>query len=74
MAHTLLFDRIDGVAILSLNRPEKYNSFNREMALSLQAALDECEQDVAVRCIVLTGTGKGFCGEKRESNYCEQSW
>lgn len=61
MTPTLHFDRVDGLAILSLNRPEKYNSFNREMALGLQAALDECEQDESIRCIVLTGAGKGFC-------------
>lgn len=50
-----------GVAILALNRPEKYNSFNREMALELQQQLDACAADDAIRCIVLTGTGKGFC-------------
>lgn len=50
-----------GVAVLALNRPEKYNSFNREMALELQAQLDACADDEAVRCIVITGTGKGFC-------------
>ncbi len=50
-----------GVAVLALNRPEKYNSFNREMALALQQQLDACAADDAVRCIVITGTGKGFC-------------
>ncbi|KAK6022253.1 hypothetical protein OSTOST_12060, partial [Ostertagia ostertagi] len=49
----------NGVAILALNRPEKYNSFNREMALELQKQLDACAEDEAVRCIVITGTGKG---------------
>jgi 2-(1,2-epoxy-1,2-dihydrophenyl)acetyl-CoA isomerase len=61
MSLTVLKNTIGGVTVLSLNRPEKYNSFNREMALALQAALDECEQDDSVRCIVLTGAGKGFC-------------
>lgn len=51
----------NGVAILALNRPDKYNSFNREMALGLQQALDTCAADDSVRCIVITGTGKGFC-------------
>ncbi len=51
----------NGVAYVTLNRPEKFNSFNREMALALQQALDECEQDDSVRCIYLTGTGKAFC-------------
>lgn len=61
MSTTILNNTIGGVAVLSLNRPEKYNSFNREMALALQAALDVCAADDAVRCIVLTGAGKGFC-------------
>ena len=51
----------NGVAVLALNRPEKYNSFNREMALALQQELDKSAQDDAVRCIVITGSGKGFC-------------
>jgi 2-(1,2-epoxy-1,2-dihydrophenyl)acetyl-CoA isomerase len=58
---TILINKADGVAILTLNRPEKYNSFNREMALALQEALDTCETDDAIRCIVITGAGKGFC-------------
>lgn len=61
MSTTILTNSIGGVAILSLNRPEKYNSFNREMALALQAALDACASDEATRCIVITGSGKGFC-------------
>jgi len=61
MSETILRNTIGGVRILSLNRPEKYNSFNREMALALQVALDEAEQDDTIRCIVLTGSGKGFC-------------
>lgn len=51
----------DKVAILTLNRPEVFNSFNREMALKLQDELDACEKDVAVRAIVITGEGRAFC-------------
>ena len=58
---TILTTIESGVAILALNRPEKYNSFNREMALTLQQQLDVCAADDAVRCIVITGAGKGFC-------------
>jgi 2-(1,2-epoxy-1,2-dihydrophenyl)acetyl-CoA isomerase len=61
MSQTILVNDIDGIRILSLNRPEKYNSFNREMALALQQALDDCAKDDSVRCVVLTGAGKGFC-------------
>ncbi len=61
MSSTILVNKIGGVTILSLNRPEKYNSFNREMALALQQELDNCAKDESVRCIVITGAGKGFC-------------
>lgn len=49
------------VAVIRLNRPDKFNSFNREMALELHAALDEAEKNKTVRAIVLTGEGKAFC-------------
>ncbi|WP_026452486.1 enoyl-CoA hydratase-related protein [Aequorivita capsosiphonis] len=49
------------VATLTLNRPEVFNSFNREMALLLQSALDACEKNPEVRAIVITGNGKAFC-------------
>ena len=49
------------VAYITLNRPEVFNSFNREMALSLQSVMDECETSEKVRAIVLTGNGKAFC-------------
>ncbi len=49
------------VAILTLNRPEVFNSFNREMALLLQNELDACEKNPEVRAIVITGSGKAFC-------------
>jgi 2-(1,2-epoxy-1,2-dihydrophenyl)acetyl-CoA isomerase len=49
------------VAIISLNRPDKFNSFNREMALSLQKVLEDCAADENVRCVLITGKGKAFC-------------
>lgn len=58
---TILFSIENGVGYITLNRPEKYNSFNREMALELQQRLDECEQGEQVRCIYITGAGKAFC-------------
>ena len=51
----------NGVAYLTLNRPEKFNSFNRDMAVTLQGHLDDCEKDENARCIYITGTGKAFC-------------
>ncbi|MCB0638671.1 MAG: 2-(1,2-epoxy-1,2-dihydrophenyl)acetyl-CoA isomerase [Lewinella sp.] len=49
------------VAILTLNRPAKYNSFTREQALALQEQLKACAENEAVRAILLTGAGKAFC-------------
>jgi|TARA_R100001460_G_scaffold102250_3_gene146580 2-(1,2-epoxy-1,2-dihydrophenyl)acetyl-CoA isomerase len=49
------------VATLTLNRPEVFNSFNREMALLLQNELDAVEKNSEVRAIIITGSGKAFC-------------
>lgn len=46
---------------ISLNRPDKYNSFVREMALALQQELRKAAYDKDIRCIYLTGNGKAFC-------------
>lgn len=51
----------NNVAYITLNRPEVFNSFNREMALRLQDTLDACEANEKVRAIVLSGKGKAFC-------------
>lgn len=51
----------DTVATITLNRPEKFNAINREMALGIQAKLEAAEQTEDVRCIVLTGAGSAFC-------------
>ena len=52
---------INGVGKITLNRPEKYHSFVREMALELQETLDKCNKNKAVRAILITATGKAFC-------------
>ena len=51
----------NGVGIITLNRPDKFNSFVRQMAFDLQKALDDCEANAAVRAIYITGEGKAFC-------------
>lgn len=58
---TILFNIENGIARITLNRPQSFNSFNREMALLLQDKLDECHNNDAVRVIVLSGEGKAFC-------------
>ncbi len=57
---SVLYEKIDAVAKITLNRPTVYNSFNREMALRLQAHLDEAQRDPAIRAVYLTGAGKAF--------------
>ena len=57
----ILFEKIDAVGKITLNRPEKYNSIVREMALSLHNTLENCESDDSIRCILITGAGKAFC-------------
>ena len=58
---SILLEIQSSVAFITLNRPDKLNSFNREMALLLQKTLDDCASNNEVRCIYLTGAGKGFC-------------
>lgn len=57
---SILFEINDSLATITLNRPDKYNAFNREMALLLQEKLDECKGK-NVRCVLITGFGKAFC-------------
>ena len=58
---TILSETIGGVAVIKLNRPNKFHSFNREMALGLQEALDTAKTDDAIRCLLITAEGKAFC-------------
>ncbi|MBK9273272.1 MAG: 2-(1,2-epoxy-1,2-dihydrophenyl)acetyl-CoA isomerase [Flavobacteriales bacterium] len=51
----------EGVATITLNRPDKLNSFDREMALETIAALDAAKDDASVRAVLLTGEGRAFC-------------
>jgi 2-(1,2-epoxy-1,2-dihydrophenyl)acetyl-CoA isomerase len=62
----MTFDIIDfkideGVALITLNRPDKLNSFNQAMAYDVQSALDHCMENPEVRCVLITGAGRGFC-------------
>lgn len=57
----ILSEMQNKVMIITLNRADKFNSFNREMALELQQVLNKAEADENVRAIVLTGNGKAFC-------------
>src|SRR5579863_8007693 len=57
---SILFEIKDQIAFITFNRPEKLNSFTREMSLLLQNRLDECASLHEVRAVYLTGAGKAF--------------
>ena len=58
---TLGYDVEDGVATITLNRPDKLNAFNTQMMKDLIAVFDETDGDDAVRAVIVTGAGRGFC-------------
>ena len=57
----LLASKENGVGILTMNRPEARNAMSGEMNAAMQEMLAQFETDAEVRCVVLTGAGKGFC-------------
>jgi 2-(1,2-epoxy-1,2-dihydrophenyl)acetyl-CoA isomerase len=72
---TLLTETIEGVLTITLNRPDVLNALTRQVLNELRDVLRAAEQDAAVRCLVLTGAGRGFCsgldltaGAQRDEN------
>lgn len=61
MPETLTYAIADGVATITLNRPDRLNAFNRTMFGELLEAFDETDADDAVRAVVVTGAGRAFC-------------
>lgn len=57
----ILFTIEQGVATLTLNRPEQLNSFNAQMHKEVREALKQVRQNPEVRCLLITGSGRGFC-------------
>ncbi|WP_273463743.1 enoyl-CoA hydratase/isomerase family protein, partial [Sandarakinorhabdus limnophila] len=57
----ILYSVSDGVAVITLNRPDRLNAWRGEMARDVKAAMRAASDDDAVRVIVLTGAGRGFC-------------
>src|SRR5687768_807090 len=57
----LLIDVSDGIATLTLNRPDRLNALSREMIEGAIAALEKLAVDSAVGCIIVTGAERGFC-------------
>ncbi len=61
MESVLLVDRRDGWTLLTLNRPDRLNSFNEALHLALRDALDAVAAEESCRAVLLTGAGRGFC-------------
>jgi enoyl-CoA hydratase/carnithine racemase len=58
---TILYDVNDGVAVITLNRPDRLNAYTQQMMLDLVAAFDAVDADDAVRAVIVTGAGRAFC-------------
>lgn len=61
MSEYIQAEKVGHVLKITLNRPEKYNSFVREMALALQEQMREAARVATIRCVYFTGSGKAFC-------------
>ena len=61
MSDTVKVALADGLLKLTLNRPDKLNSFNEEMHLALRAAMQRAHDEKGIRAVLLTGAGRGFC-------------
>lgn len=61
MSNYIKKESIQSVLKITLNRPDKFNSFNREMSLQLQEALDASAKEKKIRAVLITGEGKAFC-------------
>lgn len=61
MYHSLLYSAAEGIAAITLNRPEKRNALNAEIISEIKQAVSQAENDASVRVILLRGAGKDFC-------------
>ena len=57
----IIFEQKKTIGIITLNRPDAFNSFVQKMAMDLQSKLEICKDNDKIRCIILTGHGKAFC-------------
>jgi enoyl-CoA hydratase len=78
---TVLLEKHDGFAIVTLNRPDAMNALSRELRKDFVAAFNACSEDPAIRVVILTGNGRAFCagfdlkelGSARTDNTAEEA-
>ena len=58
---TILVDKADGIAVITLNRPQRLNAWTGQMSAELYEAITDCNEDADVGAMVVTGAGRGFC-------------
>ena len=61
MDKAVLYEIDEGVAIIKLNRPDRYNAVNQDLVDEISQSLDRAKNDQSIRAIIITGSGKGFC-------------
>ena len=61
MEKTVLFEKRDGVALITLNRPERHNSICQDLLVNLYGCIDEVSADEGIVAAVITGNGRSFC-------------
>ena len=64
----VIYEVSSGIATITLNRPDKLNSFTHQMHADLRAAFDLIDQDPSIRVIVITGAGRGFCRSEEHTS------
>src|SRR5207237_4073589 len=72
MADVIFDKRVNGVALITLNRPDSLNAMGGDLMPLLAQHLDESRWDNAVRCVVLTGAGRAFCAGGDVKNMAAQ--
>jgi enoyl-CoA hydratase len=58
---TIIYEKKDHVAVVTLNRPERLNAINAQMSIDMADALADAESDKSINVLILTGAGRGFC-------------
>ena len=61
MENAVLFEINNGVATITLNRPDRYNAVNQDLVDGISNSLKKCEADQSIRAVIITGAGRGFC-------------